>query len=152
MWRWRSNFQRNAAWVVFAEACLVRVRHFVAHRTLATALGFGRCRHCEDVCSLVCRAKALIHWRAFPHVRHCSNEFGTGLIGKKIFLRHISRRRTLMTRNRTIHFKILHLHNCISLRYDFYAGTRNIKLLTWGQIRKIRDCCIYNVNGCSVFL
>ena len=23
--------------------------------------------------------------------------------------------------------EILHLHNCISLRYDFYAGTRNIK-------------------------
>lgn len=32
--------------------------------------------------------------------------------------------------------EILHLHNCISLRYDFYAGTRNIKLLTSGQIRK----------------
>ena len=29
----------------FAEACLVRVRHNVAHRTSATALGFARCRH-----------------------------------------------------------------------------------------------------------
>ena len=27
------------------KACLVRVRHNVAHRTSATALGFGRCRH-----------------------------------------------------------------------------------------------------------
>lgn len=26
------------------KACLVRVRHNVAHRTLATALGFARCR------------------------------------------------------------------------------------------------------------
>ena len=63
----------------------VRVRHCVAHRTLAAALGFRRCRHCNDVCSLVCRTKALIHWRAFPHARQCSNEFGTALIGTKIF-------------------------------------------------------------------
>ena len=48
--------------------------------------------------------------------------------------------------------EILHLHNCISLRYDFYAGTRNIKLLSSGQIRKIRDCCIFNINGLEVFL
>ena len=48
--------------------------------------------------------------------------------------------------------EILHLHNCISLRYDFYAGTRNIKLLTSGQIRKIIDCCIFFVNDCEVFL
>ena len=27
------------------KACLVRVRYCVAHRTLATALGFARCRH-----------------------------------------------------------------------------------------------------------
>ena len=27
------------------KACLVRVRHCVAHRTLATALGLARCRH-----------------------------------------------------------------------------------------------------------
>lgn len=32
------------------------------------------------------------------------------------------------------------------------AGTRNIKLLTSGQIRKIRDCCIFSVNDCEVFL
>ena len=48
--------------------------------------------------------------------------------------------------------EILHLHNCISLRYDFYAGTLNIKLLTSEQIRKIRDCCLFAVNDCEVFL
>ena len=54
------NFQRNTAWVVFAEGLLgVSVRRNVAHRTSATALGFGRCRHCKDVCSLVCRTTAL---------------------------------------------------------------------------------------------
>ena len=47
---------------------------------------------------------------------------------------------------------ILELRNCISLRYDFYAGTRNINLLTSGQIRKIRDCCIHRVNNLEVFL
>ena len=49
--------------VVFAEACLVRVRHNVAYRTIAAALGFGRCRHCNDVCSLVCRTTALDYLR-----------------------------------------------------------------------------------------
>ncbi|MCI7728775.1 MAG: hypothetical protein MSH47_03720 [Bacteroidales bacterium] len=32
-----------------------------------------------------CRAKALIHWRAFPHARQCLNKFGTALVGTKIF-------------------------------------------------------------------
>ena len=48
--------------------------------------------------------------------------------------------------------EIIHLRNCISLRYDFYSGTRNMKILTNGQIRKVRDCCIVAVNGCEVFL
>ncbi len=48
--------------------------------------------------------------------------------------------------------EILHLTNCISLRYDFYAGTRNVKLLANGQIRKIRDACIFQVNDLEVFL
>ena len=38
-------------WVVFAEACLVSVRRNCAHRTLATALGFVRCRHINGVLS-----------------------------------------------------------------------------------------------------
>ena len=48
--------------------------------------------------------------------------------------------------------EIMQLQNCISLRYDFYAGTRNIKMLSSGQIRKIRECCIFSVNDCDVFL
>lgn len=47
---------------------------------------------------------------------------------------------------------ILHLPNVISLRYDFYGGWRNVKLLASGECRKIRDCCIFSVNGCEVFL
>ena len=48
--------------------------------------------------------------------------------------------------------EILHLQNCISLRYDFATGTRNIKLLNSGQIRRIREVCIFSINGCEVAL
>ena len=47
---------------------------------------------------------------------------------------------------------ILHLHNVISLRYDYYGGWRNIKLLTSGEMRRIRDCCVFQINGLEVFL
>ncbi len=47
---------------------------------------------------------------------------------------------------------ILELHNVISLRYDFYGGWRNVKLLTSGQMRRIRDVCIFRVNDLEVFL
>lgn len=42
--------------------------------------------------------------------------------------------------------------NCISLRYNFYAGVRNMKLLKSQQIRKVRDVCIFEINGLEVFL
>lgn len=42
--------------------------------------------------------------------------------------------------------------NCISLRYNFYEGTRQIKLLTSRQIRQVRDVCIFEINGLKVFL
>lgn len=42
--------------------------------------------------------------------------------------------------------------NCISLRYDFYKGTRRIKLLTSREIREVRDVCIFEINGLTVFL
>ena len=47
---------------------------------------------------------------------------------------------------------ILHLHNCISLRYNYYGGWRNVKLLNSGEMRKIRDVCIFAVNNLTVFL
>ncbi|WP_289761994.1 hypothetical protein [Duncaniella muris] len=48
--------------------------------------------------------------------------------------------------------EILELGNVISLRYSFYGGWRNVKLLASGECRKIRDCCIFRVNDCEVFL
>jgi hypothetical protein len=48
--------------------------------------------------------------------------------------------------------EIQHLAHCVSLRYNFYSGTRNMKMLTSGQIRKVRDVCIFSINGCEVYL
>jgi DNA sulfur modification protein DndD len=48
--------------------------------------------------------------------------------------------------------EVQHYKNCISLRYDFRAGTRRIKLLSSGQIRQVRDVCIFQINEMEVFL
>lgn len=48
--------------------------------------------------------------------------------------------------------EILEYNNCVPLRYNFYEGTRQIKLLDSRQIRTIRDVCIFEINGCSCFL
>ncbi len=72
---------------------------------------------------------------------------------------HITTARTMLNSGGPVDISVwkangemMHLQNCISLRYDFYAGTRNIKMLSSGQIRKIRDCCIFKVNDLEVFL
>lgn len=44
------------------------------------------------------------------------------------------------------------LHNCIPLRYNFYEGTQQFKILNSNQIRTLRLCCIFEVNGMEVFL
>lgn len=47
---------------------------------------------------------------------------------------------------------IVHLSNVVSLRYDFYGGWRNVKILSSGECRRVRDACIFAVNDCEVFL
>jgi hypothetical protein len=47
---------------------------------------------------------------------------------------------------------IIAYNNCISLRYSYYGGWRNIKLLASGECRKVRDCCIFRVNDLEIFL
>ena len=47
---------------------------------------------------------------------------------------------------------ILEPHDCISLCYNFYGGWRNIKILASGECRRVRDCCIFRINGIEVFL
>ena len=48
--------------------------------------------------------------------------------------------------------EIIVANNVVSLKYDHYAGCRNIKFLASGEIRKIRDCLILKINGSEVFL
>jgi hypothetical protein len=48
--------------------------------------------------------------------------------------------------------EIMRLKNCVSISYNYYSGTRNIKLLNSGQIRMIRDICIFQINNLNVFI
>lgn len=48
--------------------------------------------------------------------------------------------------------EIQHWNRVISLRYDFYKGTRRMKFLDNNQIRQLRDICIFEINGMEVFL
>ena len=72
---------------------------------------------------------------------------------------HISTARTMLNSGDPVDLSvwksdgsIIHLHNVISLRFNFYGGWRNIKLLTSGECCRIRDCCIFRVNDLEVFL
>lgn len=47
---------------------------------------------------------------------------------------------------------ILELKNVLPLRYDYRGGWRNVKLLASGQIRRVRDVCIFKVNDMVVYL
>lgn len=47
---------------------------------------------------------------------------------------------------------VLALDNCVGLRYNFRAGTRQVKLLASRQIRTIRDVCLFEINGMEIFL
>lgn len=48
--------------------------------------------------------------------------------------------------------RVLHLDNCIGLKFDLYKGTRRIKMLQSGQIRTIRDILVISVNGMEVMV
>lgn len=48
--------------------------------------------------------------------------------------------------------EIIHFRNAVPLRYDFYKGTRRVKLLDSREIRTVRDVCIFEINGMEVFL
>ena len=48
--------------------------------------------------------------------------------------------------------RILHLKEAIPLRYNFYEGTQQFKILASRQIRTIRLVCIFELNGMTVFL
>ena len=47
---------------------------------------------------------------------------------------------------------IMELHDAIPLRYNFYEGTQQFKILASREIRTIRINLIFEINGCEVFL
>lgn len=47
---------------------------------------------------------------------------------------------------------ILELHNAVPLRYAFYEGTQQFKILASGQIRTVRLNLIFEINNSTVVL
>lgn len=47
---------------------------------------------------------------------------------------------------------IMHIDSCISLHYNFRGGWRNVKIFPSGEMRRIRDCLIFQINGLEVYL
>lgn len=47
---------------------------------------------------------------------------------------------------------LIELKDCVALSYNFRSGTHNIKLLASRQIRTIRDVCLYQINGLTIYL
>ena len=48
--------------------------------------------------------------------------------------------------------RIMTMHDAVPLRYNFYEGTQQFKILASRQIRTIRICLIFELNNMSVFL
>lgn len=72
---------------------------------------------------------------------------------------HISTARTMLNSGVSVDISvwksdgsILELRNVISLRYPFYGGWRNVKILSSGECRRIRDVCLHRVNNMEVFI
>lgn len=73
---------------------------------------------------------------------------------------HISQARAMLDRGTPVDLVVVKLRdgslieykNAVSLRYDFYKGTRSIKLLASHDIRTIHDVCIIQINDFEVFL
>ena len=93
-----------------------------------------------------------------PAYRHCQGWLQL-LHARSPFLLHINTLREILSHPEPVDIalftakgEIQHYKNCISLRYDFRNGTRRIKLLSSGQIRQVRDVCIFQINGMEVFL
>ncbi len=72
---------------------------------------------------------------------------------------HISQARKILDRGKPVDLRvvtsngsILEAQNVVSLRYDFYGGTRTIKWLSSGEIRTIRAVCIIGLDDFEVYL
>lgn len=48
--------------------------------------------------------------------------------------------------------RVIEIKECVSLKWDFRTGTRTLKLIPSGQIRRIRDTLIIGLNSLTVYL
>lgn len=72
---------------------------------------------------------------------------------------HISTARLMLNRPEPVDIRlwtrkgeIQEWRRCISIKYDHYKGTRKMKLLDSGQIRQMRECCLFELNSMEVYL
>lgn len=72
---------------------------------------------------------------------------------------HISTARKMLTSPDPVDLTVLttkgelrQYNGVIGLKAQHYSGSRNVKFLESGEIRKIRDCLIVGINGCEVFM
>lgn len=73
---------------------------------------------------------------------------------------HISQVRKMLDRGEPVTLTVVRLKDgslieyeqAVSLRYDYYKGTRTIKLLKSHQIRLIHDVCIIGIDDFEVYL
>lgn len=72
---------------------------------------------------------------------------------------HITTARAMLDRGEPVKLRyvkrngsVIVMEQTVSLRYDFYKGTRTVKLLRSGEKRTIRDVCIIGINDMEVFL
>ncbi len=70
---------------------------------------------------------------------------------------HLSQARQILNSRQRVKLTIwtskgeIQTYDCISLKTK-PDGTRNVKLVNSGQIRKVRDVCIFRVNGYEAFI
>lgn len=72
---------------------------------------------------------------------------------------HISQARKMLNGREPVDIKlwtksgeIQEWSRCISIKYEHYKGTRKMKMLNSRQIRMLRECCIFEINGLEVYL
>ena len=99
-------------------------------------------------------------WLRLPHLCHQAQARPRQhLTFSKVQAIHISTLRKILDSPEPIDIRlwtksgeIQHWTRCISLKYDFYKGTRRMKLLDSNQIRQLRDVCIFEINGIEVYM
>ncbi len=72
---------------------------------------------------------------------------------------HLSQARVILERGAPVSLSIvrkngsiLRAEDVVSLRFDIYRGTRQIKYIRSGQIRTIHDVCIIAIDDFEVFI